>query len=175
MKKILTKKILIRKIFGAVLFLIVVASPFTIRAQVVVDMSNSAIVNEPKPSDLNFQLVSCNPQLIKDGPNKGQLSNDCNYAQLIYTFQRIVNFAIYLVSPIILGMIIFMGFKYMTAHGDVNMVADAKKMFTPILIGLFFVFAAWIIVHTILDKLLVDNLGTATNPLTKQQLIGPNN
>lgn len=118
-----------------------------------------------------FQLVSCHPTVVKDanGVPSQTLANDCDYAQLVYTFQRIVNFALYLISPIVLVMIMYSGFKYITAGGDANIIADAKRMFRPLLIGVILILGAWLIIHTILDKLLADNVGS----MSKSQILGP--
>ncbi len=112
--------------------------------------------NDPKANG-NFQLVSCTPKY--DPNNPSVLKNDCTFEQLVATFDRIIKFVLYLVTPIVLGMMLYTGFKYITAGGDAHLIEDAKKMFKPILIGIFFIFAAWLIVYTILDKLLAPSIG----------------
>jgi len=116
----------------------------------------SAVAN-----DSGFQLVSCTG-VVDPRTGKGV---ECDYNQLIATFNRLIQFVLWLVTPIVIGMMVYTGFKYMTAGGDMNMIADAKKMFTPIIIGIFFIFAGWLIVYTVLDKLLdtqVSGTGSAS-------------
>ena len=63
-------------------------------------------------------------------------------------------------------MIIYIGFKYLTSSGDSAKLADAKRMITPLLIGIFLIFSAWLIVYTFLDKLLVKDLGDSIVPVS---------
>ncbi len=114
----------------------------------------------------NFQIVSCAPTY--DPTNPGTLKNDCNFDQLVTTVYRLIVYVMYIIIPIMGAMLIFVGFKYMTAGGDANLVGDAKRMLKPLLIGIFLIFAAWLIVHTILDKLLAANIGG----ISKTNIIG---
>ena len=106
------------------------------------------------PDANNFQLVSCTG-VVDPRTGKG---TECNYAQLIYTVNRIIRFVLYIISPILLGMLIYTGFKYITAGGDVNLVADAKRMLKPIVVGVILIMGAWTFVYTVLDKLLNDQI-----------------
>lgn len=123
--------------------------------------------NDPRQTG-TFQLVSCDGvqkyQRNADGsikyngttPVLDQNSKECDYNQLIYTIGRIVQFALYIITPIVLGMLLFAGFKYLTANGNPSKIADAKKMFMPIAIGVFFILGAYLIVYKfILQNLLV--------------------
>jgi hypothetical protein len=137
---------------------------------------------ETKPDPKNFQLVSCDgvQKFLKD-PATGNYTNqldpnsvECDYNQLIKTFQRVINFVLWIITPIVVGMMVFTGFKYMTAGGDANLIADAKRMFVPIFIGIFFIMAGWLLVYTVLDKLLADQVsGTTTNGGVKKTDILP--
>ncbi|HEU5114755.1 MAG TPA: pilin [Candidatus Paceibacterota bacterium] len=117
------------------------------------------------PNGSNFQLISCNPTF---NPATGQLDHDCNFAQLVATAYRFIVYIFYIMIPILAAMIIITGYKYMTAGGDANLVADAKRMLRPVIIGIFLIIGAWLIVHTILDKLLAPSVGS----LSKEQIIG---
>ncbi|HVT75027.1 MAG TPA: pilin [Candidatus Paceibacterota bacterium] len=123
-------------------------------------------VGTDDPTDQgNFQIVSCNPTY---NPATGKLDNDCDYQQLVATATRIVKYILFIIIPIVGAMILWTGFKYMTAGGDANAVADAKRMLKPIAIGVFLIFAAWLIVYTILDKLLAPSIGE----IQKSSIIG---
>ncbi|HEY0908555.1 MAG TPA: pilin [Candidatus Paceibacterota bacterium] len=158
--------------FGAFLvFMAIFAAPAFAGAQV----SSSDPKNQDTgsiPDKTSFQLVSCDGvqkylrdeqgRIIPDANGKPTVdprSVECDFDQLILTIQRIINFALWLVSPIVVCMLVYTGFKYVTAGGDVNLIADAKRMFTPILIGIFFIMAGWLLVYTVLDKLLGENVG----------------
>jgi hypothetical protein len=108
-------------------------------------------VNDPTNS--KFQLVTCTG--VKENPND---LPECNYEQLIATASRILTFVLYMLIPIVLGMILFVGFKYITANGDSGKLADAKRMIIPLLTGIFFIFAAWLIVYTLLNYLLAQDV-----------------
>lgn len=112
-------------------------------------------VGSNNPTNSLFQLVTC--QGIDD-PRTSAIEKECNYEQLVATVSRLIQFALYILIPIILGMIVYIGFKYLTANGDSGKLADAKRMITPLLIGIFLIFAAWLIVYTFLDKILADNV-----------------
>jgi hypothetical protein len=98
------------------------------------------------PIDPAFQLVPC------DG-------TDCDFKHVVILASRVIKFVLFMMTPIVIAMLVYTGFKYMAAGGDVNLIADAKRMFKPIIIGLILIFGAWILVYTVLDKLLVDKIG----------------
>lgn len=130
--------------------------PTNINANPAVRTGPDGGIGSNNPADTNnFQLVTCSGV---DDP-KTAINEECTYEQLILTARRIIYFVIFLISPILVAMIVYTGFKYMTAGGDAKLIADAKRMFTPILLGLFFIFGAWIIVYTVLDKLLGVQIG----------------
>lgn len=112
------------------------------------------------PTKLNFQIVPCKGV---DDPTTS-INEECTYEKLIYMVQRIIQFALYLLIPIVLGMILWIGFKFLTANGDSGKLADAKKMIKPLLIGIIMIFTAWLIVYTFLDKILSDQLQKAIVP-----------
>jgi len=107
------------------------------------------------PTSSIFQLVTCSGV---DDPRTEGIEKECNYEQLIAMVSRLIKFALYILIPIVLGMILFIGFKYLTANGDSGKLADAKRMITPLFIGIILIFAAWLIVYTFLDKILIDGL-----------------
>lgn len=122
-------------------------------------------VGTDDPTKSEFQVVSCNPTY---NPATGKLDNDCDFQQLVATAYRIVKYMLFLIIPVVALMILWTGFKYMTAGGDANAVADAKRMLKPIAVGVFLIFAAWLIVYTILDKFLAPAVGD----IQKSSIIG---
>lgn len=119
-------------------------------------------VGSNNPTNSKFQLVSC--QGIDDPRTPNIVEKECDYQQLIATVSRLIQFALYILIPIVLGMIIYIGFKFLTSNGDSGKLADAKRMITPLLIGIFLIFSAWLIVYTFLDKLLVSDLKSGVVP-----------
>ena len=142
-----------------------IALPASMSAQVILDPST---INVPQdvgrtgtftgtddPSSSSFQLVSCTG-VVDPRTGKGV---ECTYNHLVETFERVIKFVLYIMIPIVLGMIIYVGFTYLTAGGDSGKLAKAKSMIVPILLGLFFILAAWLIVFTLLDFLLANKIG----------------
>lgn len=121
-------------------------------------------VGSNNPLNPLFQLVSCkgidDPRTTKDDNLL-----DCDYKQLVATVSRLIQFALYILIPIVLGMIIYVGFAYLTSGGDSAKLSRAKGMIKPLLVGIFLIFSAWLIVYTFLDKLLIDDLRKGPNSI----------
>lgn len=111
-------------------------------------------VGSGDPKSSTFQLVPCTGVKKADGTGK-----ECDFADLLILARRLIQFTLYIITPIVVGMILFTGFKYVTAGGDARLVEDAKRMFKPIILGIILVFAAWVLVYTVLDKLLANKIG----------------
>lgn len=154
-----------KKIFGTALALIALAAIVSPQAAFAQDDG----VGASDPKDAGFQLVSCSGV---DDPRTKKTEVECDYAQLIYTATRVFQFVLFLLAPIVLAMIVYTGFTYMTANGDAKKVADAKRMFVPIIIGIFFMFAGYLIVYKlILGNLLDENLGDPEGDIKKSDII----
>jgi hypothetical protein len=117
------------------------------------------------PQNSGFQLVPCDgvQKYLKDANGRDTRtldpnSKECTYKHLVAMVSRIITFVLYILIPIVLGMIIFIGFKYLTANGDSTKLADAKRMIKPLLLGIFLIFAAWLIVYTFLGKILAEDV-----------------
>ncbi len=116
------------------------------------------------PVDVDFQFVTCSGV---DDPRTPQKERECTFEDIILTARRIIYFALFMITPILVAMLVYTGFKYMTAGGDVNLIADAKRMLKPVIYGLILVFAAWLIVYTLLGKLLALNI----NDVSKDSIV----
>jgi len=71
---------------------------------------------------------------------------------------RVIKFLLYLSIPFVLGIIVFTAFKYLTANGNPAKLADAKRMLKYVIIGLIWILLSFILVYTVLDNLLSDNI-----------------
>lgn len=110
------------------------------------------------PKAPTFQIVSCNG--VDDPRTTNVVEVECTYNQLIMTISRIIQYVLYLLIPILLGMILWIGWSYITANGDSKKLADAKSMIKPVLLGIFFIFSAYLIVYKlILGNLLAPTIG----------------
>lgn len=66
---------------------------------------------------------------------------------------RIINFALGFLGVIAVALILFGGFKWMTAAGNEDKVSEAKKLLGAGVIGLVIILAAWSIASFIINAL----------------------
>ncbi len=139
--------------------------PFTILAQDnAAANTNPAVRTGPDggigtndPAQPGFQFVTCSG--VDDPRTKNIKEKECTFEDLVLTARRIIYFVLSIITPILIAMLVYTGFKYIMAGGDVSLVADAKRMLKPIIIGLILIFSAWIVVYTLLDKILAPMIG----------------
>lgn len=117
--------------------------------------SGNPVDSAAQNPERQFQLVSCTG-VVDPRTGKGV---ECDYNQVIYTIARIIRYIFYVMIPVVLGMIIFTGFKYMMAGGDANLIADAKRMFKPIFIGIALILGAYLIVYNLILGNLISEKG----------------
>jgi hypothetical protein len=113
-------------------------------------------VGSSDPKDSGFQLVSCTG-VVDPRTGKGTV---CDYAQLIATASRILQYVFYILVPITILMILFTGFKFLTAGSEPAKLEKAKSMLKPLIIGIILMMSAYVIVYKfILGNLLADQVG----------------
>lgn len=117
-------------------------------------------IGSEKPSDSNFQLVSCD----------GSAAKPCDFNALINTFSRLLKFLLYLAIPLTLGMILYTGWLYLTANGETGQLEKAKKMFIPVLLGLFWIGASYIAVYTVIDRFVSPDSNSNLQQSTKDAI-----
>lgn len=66
---------------------------------------------------------------------------------------RIINFALGFLGVIAVGLILFGGFKWMTAAGNEDKVSEAKQLLGAGVIGLTIILAAWAIATYIITAM----------------------
>jgi hypothetical protein len=118
--------------------------------------------NDPRAS--NFQLVPCSG--VAKTVN-GVTSPACDFNQLIILANRVIKFLLYLAIPLVMGMILYTGYLYLTANGDTGQLEKAKKMFIPVIIGMFWIGASYIVIYTVLDTFLSTNTSTSAKDAIK--------
>jgi len=108
------------------------------------------------PKDKTFQLVPCTGVTkTVDGKTVGK---ECDFNSLIEMANRIIKFLLYLSIPFILGIIIYTAFMYLTSNGSEVKLTKAKHMFKYVVIGLIWILVSFILVYTVLDRLLADDI-----------------
>jgi hypothetical protein len=94
-------------------------------------------------------------------PDAGPLNKDgtqaCGFPQFMELLNRIINFLIFLVAPIIaVCVILYAGFLILTSGGSTEKVSQARGMLTKMIVGLVIAMGAWLLVKAILVSLGVD-------------------
>lgn len=110
--------------------------------------------NQPTEAGIfgdNFQLVPC------DGVAIGEGKVECDYNALINGINNLVKYFIYLAHFFAIAMFMYAGFLYMFAGDNPGNKESAKRIFKNIGIGLFFVYAAWLLVYSLLTYLIDDS------------------
>ena len=69
------------------------------------------------------------------------------------TIAQVINIALGFLGVIAVIIIIYAGFKWMTAGGNEESVTEARKMILQAVIGLVIIFSAWIISTFVFDRL----------------------
>ncbi len=119
-----------------------------------VDTNNDGQLDlEPDPA-----CVSANDGSEEsDDVAKGSLipcTNKCTLSDVFKLINGLLSFFIKaLLIPIFIILLMYAGFKYITAEGNPAKKADLQKMFGNMVKGLILVLCAWLIVRTILSLL----------------------
>jgi amino acid transporter len=106
-----------------------------------------------QPQTLNAGQDALGLNYVKDGQNGVALGDEDPRSMAA----KIINIVLTLLSIIAVVIVLLGGFKWMTAAGNEEEVADAKKLLGAGVIGLVIILAAWGIASFALDE-----LGTAT-------------
>jgi uncharacterized membrane protein YjgN (DUF898 family) len=74
----------------------------------------------------------------------------------------IINAFLALLGVVLVVIIIFAGYKWMTAQGNSGQVDEAKKMITQAVIGMIILMAAYAITRFVLEAVISGTTGTTT-------------
>lgn len=72
---------------------------------------------------------------------------------------RIINFALGFLGVIAVGLILYGGFKWMTAAGNEDKVSEAKQLLGAGVIGLIIILAAWAVATFIITQIYGATMG----------------
>jgi hypothetical protein len=110
----------------------------------------------PDPKQSNFQIVPC------DGVASSTNSSlkECDFNALLEMVNRVIKFLLYLSIPFVLAIIMYTAFLYLTSNGSEVKLAKAKHMLWYVFVGLFWILISFILVYTVLDKLLAGSIKT---------------
>ncbi len=91
---------------------------------------------------------------------------ECNYTELIAAVVRVINWLIIFTLQFSVVVIVYAGFNYMISGDNPGKRAEANKMLTKVVWGIFFVLAAWLIVNLIARTLLTPAVINVTPTVT---------
>lgn len=120
---------------------------------------------------LLFLLVSAAPTLVSaDGDDKslvqcsqeldrrtGEFVEECDFDELVALIRRVINYLIIIAVPVSAAVFAYAGIKYMTAAGDTGKMAEARRIFTKVILGFVVMLSAWLVVFAITSALLEDS------------------
>jgi hypothetical protein len=87
-------------------------------------------------------------------------TNDCDFNDLLKLVNNIIEWIVFISTPVAAGVFAWAGFTYMTT-GVVDERTKAKNMIQKVFLGFVFILAAWLLVSTILNALLADEFKNA--------------
>ncbi|MFZ2038642.1 MAG: hypothetical protein WAV11_01750 [Minisyncoccia bacterium] len=106
------------------------------------------VVNAPNLSDTSPRpstgLVPCG------GPNQAP----CEFKDLFILVNLLMNYALWLVTVVLVGVIAYAGYKYIMSRGNPAEVKKTNQMFWLIVKGLVWMLCAWLLVYTISNTFL---------------------
>lgn len=101
----------------------------------------------------------------------------CTTNHVVAFANNLITWLISILGVIAVIALIITGFKLVTSAGNPGAWADAKEMFTNIVIGIIIILAAWLVVDTILKGFTDEGLNERTDDLRVEEPIerGPVN
>ncbi len=135
--------------------------------------------SEAQNSANQFRIVPCDgvQKYVLDANGKPTTvldanSKPCDFNQLVIAFNRILRYMLYLAIPLVTGMILYTGWLYLTANGDTGQLEKAKKMFIPVILGMFWIGASYIVIFELIKYFVNPSLTASTNSAIK--ILDPN-
>ena len=86
--------------------------------------------------------------------NFNRAEGDCRFEDLIFAVQKVVNYARNLALGISVIVLVVAGFRYMISGDKPAERAKANQMLWKVVLGIFFILAAWLIVKLITNALI---------------------
>ncbi len=122
----------------------------------------------PPPAKLDYSgWVQCDGVVDKTNPSEKERNRVCDFVELINTAKFIINWAFMISIPIIIGLLAYSGFLYMTGS-EANM-KKAKGIMWNAVFGFVIMLCAWFLVTTGLKWLLNDEYQSLTGTLIETQ------
>jgi hypothetical protein len=116
------------------------------------------------PATLDYSgWVQCDGVISSNEPNRNKI---CNFANLVSMVKYLINWAFGISIPVIVGLLAYAGFLYMT--GSKGNIDKAKKIMISAVKGFVIALMAWFIVTTLLKWILTPEFLGVTGTLIGQ-------
>jgi membrane protease YdiL (CAAX protease family) len=90
-------------------------------------------------------LVNCGNQVDA----YGRITDKCTLDSLIRMIDAFMKYALVASFSVLVAVIAWTGFKFITSQGDPSKVKDARSSFKYVIYGIFFMLTCWVIVYTL--------------------------
>lgn len=91
----------------------------------------------------------------------GGSEDPCDFDDFLTLIEKLINVGLVLSTFLVIGLLVWTGFEYITSLGKPGMLSKAKTRFKNILIGYACIILAWVVVDTIMGILVKDNSYTS--------------
>jgi hypothetical protein len=98
-------------------------------------------------------LVPCAND-INNSSNGSIIKNPCTFNSALEMLNKLMSFALWVISFVLVGVIAYAGFKYILSKGSPSKVQESHKRFWAIVQGLIWMLCAWLLIYTIQSTLL---------------------
>lgn len=86
----------------------------------------------------------------------------CQLCHFWWLASNIINFLVFeIATPITILLFLAAGFVYIASAGNPNRIEMAKKIFLNTVIGIFIVYASWLVVSTVINTVAADEFTAA--------------
>lgn len=111
---------------------------------------------EPDPSCFTSTATSETPDDVQSSIIP--CTDKCTFSDSLKLLNNIISFIFKtLLIPVFILIVIYVGFKYITAQGNPAKVVNLKKVLGNVVVGIIILLCAWLIVRTLMTTLLNDN------------------
>jgi hypothetical protein len=137
----------IKQKFATIIMIMAIATPVAL-----MPFTASATAD----GDKSYGLSGFNVDIGKTEPGEDAAEN------IKSSISQVINIVLGFLGVIAVVIIIYAGFKWMTAGGNEDAVGESKKMIIQAIIGLVIIFLAWVIANFVIQQ-----IGQATGAIDK--------
>lgn len=102
------------------------------------------------PPQKQGYLIFCNTSIDQ---TTGKINDPCTFDRFIELAVRIMDLAMYLVVPLAALSFAYAGYELVVSQGNAAALTKAKGILWKVVVGIFFILAGWLIIHSLLAAL----------------------